>query len=239
MIREIIQEGKIKDILKYLPKKTQKLVKSELEMTNRWIEAMEFPLKAGYYGYYGEKAGEKLEFNVKTYLEYDDEEALKIIGGDDNSDLDNFINDYYEMGREDLYESLKSEFGIEVYGYDGRSGGYILLEDYELALFGGIGTEDIYTDEDYIEEMRDYVGGVEDLLNDISNEGPLGDNFEDYVNDLEYMLDDGAPYDNNINKNWEKVVKSNYSKLEKFIEDSTKNFGKYFIEYLKDTMEGH
>jgi len=238
MIREIIQEGKTNDIIKYLPKKLQKQVKSEIEKTNTWIEAMSYPQDSGYFGHYGNKAGEKFEFNVKSPLEYTDEQALEIIGSEHRSDLEPFIDDYYTFGREDLEESLRSELGIEVYGFDGRSGGYILLEDYDYALYGGTGADEIYTDESYIEEMEDYVNELETLLSDIGEEGPLGDHFEDYVSDLEQTLNEGAPYDNSINKNWEKVIKSNYSKIEKFIKDSTNEFGKYFIQYLKNTMEG-
>ncbi len=225
MIREIIQEKKEGDIVKYLPKKLQKLIKTDLPQAKMWVEAMDYPLDSGYYGHYGKKAGEKLEFNVKTSLEYD---------YDEYTDVEMESDDYYEMGREDLAESLRSEFGVDVYGYDGRSGGYLLLEDYDNAIFGGTGVNDVYTDEGYISEVQDYIDEVERLISDLDQEGPTGEDWDDYVADLEYTLDDGAPYDTSINKNYAKIIRANYKKLEKFIEDSVKGYGKGFADYLKN-----
>jgi len=236
MIREIIQESKVQDILKYFPKKLAKRYKQEVEQANTWVEAMDYPMDSGWYGHYGEKAGAKLEFNVKTYLNYDMEEVKSILGEDtEESDLEFYIEDYYNMGREDLEESLKSEFGISVFGYDGRQGGYILLDDWEEAMYKGTGAVEVHPNEDdgYIQEVQDWIDDVEADLADIAQIGPLDEEFEERVDNFEYILDE-LPYDVSISKKYDKILNKNYNTLEKFINDSVKSFGDYFIDFLKN-----
>jgi len=204
---------------------------------------MKYPYEAGYFGHYGDKAVAKLEFNVKSYLDYDQDKLLELVGGDEDV-LQFRIDDYYEMEREDLKESLKSEFGIDVYGYDGRQGGYALLEDYEDFLFKGtkVGEVSLWYDDNYgtaVDEVMEYQDNLEQIISDLTQEGPLGDFWDDYLNDLEEMLDEGSPYEINITKNPTKIIAKNYSVLKKFIKTAVDGFGSGFEEYVKDMVENN
>jgi len=240
MIREMIKESKQSDIMKYFPKKLQKEVKNEIAQTKMWIEAMNYPRDTGYFGFYGAKDGDKLEFNVKTHLEYD-EDKLKEIFGDEElySQLNFYEEEYYNMGREDLEEGLKSEFGLGDFSYAGRSGGYLLIGDYEDFLFNGTDAYDIHVEEEYIDEQQDYLDEIEVLINDLADEGPMGDYWDSYISDLEDLIENGFPYDNSIKKGAEKIISKNYKKLEKFIEDSTKNFGNGFEDFVISAYEAN
>jgi hypothetical protein len=185
----------------------------------------------------------KLEFNVKSYLDYD-EDVINDLLGNDPELLNMRIDDYYEMEREDLAESLSAEFGISVYGYDGRSGGYILLEDYEEYLFRGTkaGEISLWDNDNYgepVDDVMEYRDNLDEAILSLTEQGPLGEFWDDYLVDLEEMLDEGSEYDVDIAKNATKIIAKNYNKLDSFISKAVDGFGSGFEEFVRDMVENN
>jgi hypothetical protein len=239
MLKEALFEAKRDQIWKYIPKKYAKKYDTIMKEIDTWLDAMRYPYSAGWFGHYGEKAGRKLEFNVKTWVDYD-EELVDLVGGQER--LNDYMNMYFEIEREDLAEVLKETFKISVFGYDGRSGGYLLLDDWEDYIFKGtkVGEISIWDDDNYgdpVEEVMDYQEELEQIIADLSQEGPLGEFWDDYVQDLESLLEEGSPYEIDIIKNPTKIMAKNYDILEKTIEHAVNGFNKGFEEFVKTSME--
>ena len=238
MLRETVQliEAHKEPILKYVPKKIGKRYSKRMAEIELWVEAMKYPYEAGYMGHYGDKEGQ-LEFDVKEPLDYDYEDMLELVGDDDA--LNWRIEDYYIMGREDLEETLKSEFGCSDFEYNGRSGGYLLIGDYDNAVFGGAGINDIsvWYDDNYgetIDEVLEMYDDLEQIISDLTETGPMGEFWDDYMGDLEDLLDQSDDFDTSVKKGATKIIEKNMTKLTKRIEEITSSFGSGFEPLVRD-----
>jgi len=238
MLREVVLEVRKDNVWKYFPKKIKKAYNVNFKEAELWVEAMKYPYEAGWMGYYGAKKG-SLEFNVKAYLEYDEDEVLELVEYDQET-LEYFIGRYYEYEREDLEESLKAEFDLDDFSYAGRSGGYLLVGDYGDYLYKGAvdGEVSVWYDDNYgdpVDEVMEWIEEVEQAIMDLTEEGPTGENWEEYLESLEELLDD-VPYETSIKKGALKIIEKNYDTLEKFIEKTVKVFEKGFTNWLKETI---
>jgi len=244
MIREAVElvESKTPSILKYIPKKLGKKYTTAKAEAEAWIEIMKYPFDAGYFGHYGKDEG-KLEFNIKTHLDFDMDEVKALLNTDEE-DVYQMSDNYLELQREDLEESLKSEFGCAEFSYSGRQGGYILIKDYDEAIFGGMGLNEIspWNDDNYgdpVDEIMEWVDDIETLMTDLEGEGPLGENWDTYIADLNEMIDEGVvtDYDLSNKKGALKVMAKNYTKLETFIEKAKSSVESGFMDYVKDNLD--
>jgi len=244
MLREVVQivEAHRDPIFKYIPKKLGKRLDKRMSEIELWVEAMKYPWDADYFGHYGKDKG-LLEFNVKESLDFDYDEALDMIGGD--AELLNYrIEDYYNMGREDLEETLRSEFGMGDFEYAGRQGGYLLVGDYDDAIFGGTGIKEVsvWYDDNYgtvVDAVLEIYDDLESMISDLTEEGPMGERFEEYLEDIENILDDSENYDISVKKGATNIIGKNYLKIVKRIEQITDGFGSGFMDYLTDMVEAN
>jgi hypothetical protein len=131
MLKEIITElnessSIPKNVLKYLPKNVKKRVVKDVEDLEKALEVLTWPEESGMFGHYGQRDN-LLEFNVKAHLDCDESD----FPGCSTQNIEFAIEDYYDVSRKDLQDYLEDKYGVTVEGFDGRSGGYLLLGDWE------------------------------------------------------------------------------------------------------------
>jgi hypothetical protein len=78
-------------------------------------------------------------------------------------------------------------------------------------------------------------------LRDLEAEGPLGENWEDYISDLEGLLDDVDSVfgGSRPKKNAEKILMKNYQKLEMDIQSQVEAFKENCVDWVASYLDAN